>query len=48
MIREVRYIRYEDQDEYREAGWRIEPLTHSHQKEYALMAVREVEDDDEI
>lgn len=47
-MKEVIYIPYEKQDEYREAGWRIEPLTHSHQKEYALMAVREVEDDDEI
>lgn len=46
MIREVRYIPYEKQDEYREAGWEIRPLTHSHQKEYALMAVRETKEEE--
>lgn len=35
---ETIYIPYDKQGEYREAGWQIKPLTHSHQKEYALMA----------
>lgn len=43
MIREVVYIPYEAQDEYREAGWLIEPLTHTFQREYSLMASRVVE-----
>lgn len=43
MIREVRYIPYDEQDTYREAGWTVRPFDHApHHRQYSLIASREV------
>jgi len=41
--REARYIRYDEQDAYRAAGWTIRPFTHHPMaREYSLIASRAI------